>query len=183
MINRAAIRWVTRGPNKPPIIQYMLLDSNLEYLIYPKEHEVRDIAPSIKAILEEFEKKSGKIPLRIYYKSVNVSYGAHRRDSGQFHRLLKEYLAKKKLLISNARLAFLLKKDQLKLFKNALYFLDIDCKSRGNAFITHLWAIALKATHSRVPMVIKQIWKARYCIHRMNQTYEKDFQAFYSHFA
>ena len=182
MTNRAAIRWVTKGPHNPAVIQYMLLDNDLEYLIYPKEYVVTDLKKNIKHILEELERRSTQDILEVYYKSINKGYGRHRKDSGKFHRLLKKFLARKKLLKPNSRLAFLLKKDQLKLFKEALCFLDIDCKSKGNAFITHLWAIALKATRSRVPLVIKQIWKARYSIQRMNKKHEKNFQEFYSHF-
>lgn len=181
MANRAAIRWVTKGPDKPSVIQYMLLDNNLEYLIYPKEYIVNDLKTNINQILEELQMRSRNSDLDVYYKSINEGYGRHRRDSGQFHRLLKKLLARKNLLKPGRRLAFLLKKEQLRLFKYALYLLDIDCKSRGNAFITHLWAIALKATRSRVPLVIKQIWKARYAIQRMNKNHEKNFQEFYSH--
>jgi hypothetical protein len=80
-----------------------------------------------------------------------------------------------------SRFAFMLKKEQLRLFKDALYLLDIDCKTRGNAFILHLWAIALKATRSRVCTVIKQIWKSRFNITRMNSKHENRFHEFYSH--
>lgn len=182
MTNRAAIRWVTKGTQKSPVIQYMLLDNHLEYLIYPKECVVTDLKTNIKSILDEIQTRAQVDTLEIYYKSINKGYGRHRRDSGQFHKWIKKYLAKKKLLKTNSRLAFLLKKDQLRLFKDALSLLDIDCKSRGNAFITYLWAIALKATRSRVETVIKQIWKARFSITRMNPTHERNFQEFYAHF-
>lgn len=180
MTNRAAIRWVTKGTDNPPVIQYMLLDKNLEYIIYPKECVVNNLKKNIKDILAELESKS-PANLEVYYKSINKNYGKHRRDSGQFHLWIKKLLAKKKLLKPNSRLAFILKKEQLRLFKDALYFLDIDCKTRGNAFILHLWAIALKATRSRVSVVIKQIWKSRFNITRMNPNHEKNFQEFFSH--
>jgi hypothetical protein len=181
MTCRAAIRWLPKGPQKPPVIQYMLLDNNLEYLIYPKECMVIDLKKTIHSIIDELQTRSGNDSLEVYYKSINKEFGRHRRDSGQFHRLIKKILGRQNLLKSNSRLAFLLKKEQLKLFKDALYLLDIDCKSKGNAFITHLWAIALKATRSRVPIVIKHIWKARFKIKRMNRAEEKNFQEFCSH--
>ncbi|MBI2785175.1 MAG: hypothetical protein HYX60_02245 [Legionella longbeachae] len=158
----------------------MLVDNQLEYLIFPKECVVTDLKTNINDILKELEIRSRNDSLEVYYKSINEGYGRHRKDSGQFHRLIKKLLARKNLLKPNSRFAFLLKKDQLRLFKDALYLLDIDCKSRGNAFITHLWAIALKATRSRVPIVIKQIWKARFSIQRMNKNYERNFQEFFS---
>lgn len=181
MTNRAAIRWVTKGADKSPVIQYMLLDKDLEYIIYPKECVVTDLKTNIKHILDELETRSRYAGLEVYYKSINKGYGRHRRDSRQFHNWIKKSLARKRLLKPNSRLACLLKKEQLRLFKDALCLLDIDCKTRGNAFITHLWSIALKATRSRVPVVIKQIWKARFSISRMNQIYEKNFQEFYLH--
>jgi len=181
MTYRAAIRWVTRGTQKPPVIQYMLLDKDLEYIIYPKELVVSDLKSNLKSILEELETRSQSDGLEVYYKSINKGHGKHRWDSGQFHKWIKKLLAKKKLLITNSRLAFLLKKDQLRLFKDALSLLDIDCKTRGNAYITHLWAIALKVTRSRVEIVIKQIWKARFSISRMNPIHERNFQEFYAH--
>lgn len=181
MTCRAAIRWVTRGTQKPPVIQYMLLDKDLEYIIYPKEFVVSDLKSNLKSILEELETCSKSDGLEVYYKSINKGYGKHRRDSGQYHRWINKILAKKKLLKDNSRLAFILKKDQLRLFKDALSLLDIDCKTRGNAYVTHLWAIALKATRSRVTIVIKQIWKSRFSIIRMNPTHERNFQEFYSH--
>lgn len=181
MSNRAAIRWVTKGKQQLPVIHYMLLDKHLEYLIYPKECVVTDLKTNIKFILDELETHAQGDTLEVYYKSINKGYGRHRRDSGQFHKWIKKFLAKKKLLKANSRLAFLLKKDQLRLFKDALSLLDVDCKTRGNAFITHLWAIALKATRSRIEAVIKQIWKARFSITRMNPKHERNFQEFYAH--
>ncbi|MCE0723200.1 MULTISPECIES: hypothetical protein [Legionella] len=180
MTNRAAIRWCLKGSGNPPVIQYMLLDSKLDYLIYPKECIVYDVKDTVYQVIEDIESHSLNTPLEIYYKSINEGYGRHRRDSGQFHRFLKKLLNRKNLLKANHRLAFVLKKEQLKLFKDALYFLDIDSKSRGNAFIVYLWMIALKATRSRVTHVIKQIWKARLSIHRMNKMHEKMFEEFYS---
>lgn len=182
MTNRAAIRWCLKGRENPPVIQYMLIDNKLDYLIYPKEYIINNLKTDIGEIIEDIEKHSVNDTLEIYYKSINEGYGRHRRDSGQFHRLIKKILARKNLLKTNSRLAFELKKEQLKLFKDALYFLDVDCKSRGNAFISYLWAIALKATRSRLSIVIKQIWKARFSIHRMNKAHEKSFQEFYAHF-
>ncbi|WP_244940997.1 hypothetical protein [Legionella sainthelensi] len=180
MPNRAAIRWCLKGPENPPVIQYMLLDNHLNYLIYPKECSVNNLKENIFQIMEDIESHSINTPLEVYYKSINESYGRHRRDSGQFHRLLKKLLNQKNLLKANSRLAFVLKKEQLHLFKQALYFLDIDSKSKGNAFIVYLCMIALKATRSHVSQVIKQIWKARLSIQKMNRRHEKEFQEFYT---
>lgn len=181
MPNIAAIRWLTRGKKKPPVIQYMLLDDNLEYLIYPKEVVVTDLKTDIEDIFNAFHKYVSKnTSLEILFKSINQSYGRHRKDSFQFHRLMKKMLTEKNLLRPNSRTAFLLNKDNLKLFKNALCLLDIDCKTKGYAFTTHLWAIALKATRSRVPLVIKKIWKARYGITRMTRQDLNKFVEFYT---
>jgi len=120
-------------------------------------------------------------PLEIHYKSIIKNFGKHRRDSAKFHTLINRVLTRKNLLQPNSRKASLLKKENLKLFKQALYFLDIDCKTRGYAFVAHLWAIALKATKSRVPMVIKRIWKVRLGVKRMNEVYLAKFSEFYSH--
>ncbi|WP_231296913.1 hypothetical protein [Fluoribacter dumoffii] len=180
MCNRAAIRWCLRGPGSPAVIQYMLLDRELNYLISPRECIVDDVKDAVCNVIADIEKHSGDAPLEVYYKSINERYGRHRRDSGQFHRFLKKILLRKNLLKANSRLAFFLKKDQLQLFKKALYFLDIDTKSRGNAFIVYLWMIAMKATRSRVTGVIKQIWKARLSIQRMSKIQKQRFQEFYS---
>lgn len=88
---------------------------------------------------------------------------------------------KNHLLEPNSRTAILLKKKQLKLFKDALYLLDIDCKTRGQAFVAHLWAIALKATPKRIPDVIKTIWKSRYGIKRMTPNFLEKYNEFYAH--
>lgn len=74
----------------------MLLDDNLDYLIYPKEIAVTDLETDIDAIFQAIEKLAWKnSPLEIHFKSINQSYGRHRKDSFQFHRLIKKRLAKK----------------------------------------------------------------------------------------
>ncbi|MCP0914181.1 MULTISPECIES: hypothetical protein [Legionella] len=182
MNNIAAIRWLPRGKYKPPIIQYMLLDPELEYLIYPKEIEVTHLKTNLKEIFNSIAKAADNgMPLIIHYKSVSLGYRKHRRDSAQFHHDINKILKKRKLLKPNARTAVLLQQENLKLFKNALYLLDVDCKARGCAFIAHLWAIALKATAKRVPDVIKRIWKVRCHIKRMNTEANKNFLEFYRH--
>jgi hypothetical protein len=44
--------------------------------------------------------------------------------------------------------------------KDALYLLGIDCKSRGNAFITPLWGIALTATR-RTNNILSRLFKRK----------------------
>lgn len=182
MTYRAAIRWTLRGINQSPTIQYMLLDGAFDYVIYPKQCLVTDLKQNLTEIMEDIERHSCTNPLVVHYKSINYAYGRHRRDSARFHLLIKKTLAKRNLLTPNSRLAYELKKESLKQFKRALYFLDVECKSKGNAYITYLWAIALKATRSRVKLVIKQIWKARSSIKRMNAVHERHFEEFYDHF-
>lgn len=116
MTSRAAIRGVTKGISKPSVIQYMLVDDNWEYIIFPNERGVTDLKTNINDILEELEIRARGDSLQVYYKSINESYGRHREDSGQFHRLIKKLLARKNLLKSNSRLAFFIKKNQLRLF-------------------------------------------------------------------
>ncbi|MBA2710018.1 MAG: hypothetical protein H0U57_05465 [Tatlockia sp.] len=181
MSNIGAIRWLTRGKYKLPLIQYMLINSQFEYLIPPKEVEVVDIEQSLSDIILEMKHFSASSSdLKIRYKSVIVSYGRHRKDSGRFHFRIRHILWLNNLHISNNRTSFLLKKEDLKRFKNALYFLDIDCKSRGNAFVTHLWAIALKATRAQYASVIKKIWKTRMGLKTMNKHNSQRFKEFYS---
>ncbi|MBA2651726.1 MAG: hypothetical protein H0U73_05620 [Tatlockia sp.] len=159
----------------------MMIDSHLEYVISPKEIEVYDLDKSIKEIVAKmFQFKPKLTSLEIRYKSVIISFGKHRKDSALFHYKMQRILLNNQLLKPSCRTAFLLKKENLKLFKNALYLLDIDCKTRGCAFITHLWAIALKATRARVYKVIKQIWKARMGIKKMSQKNLQQFLEFYS---
>ncbi|KTD23857.1 Uncharacterised protein [Legionella lansingensis] len=181
MTNIASLRWLTRGHHKPPLIQYMLLDKHLEYLISPKEIVVTDLKKNLNDIFLNIQKFSRSYPLEIRYKSITHSYGGHRKDSEQFHFLLNKILEKKNLLQPNCRMASLLKKEDLTLFKNALYLLDIDSKTRGRAFVAHLWAIALKATKSRIIPVIKKIWKIRHGITRLNKASTAKFSEFYSH--
>ena len=90
MPNRAAIRWCLKGRGNPPVVQYMLLDNKLEYLIYPKECIVDDLKANVLEIIEDIENHSVNDTLEIYYKSINEGYGRHRRDSGQFHLLIKK---------------------------------------------------------------------------------------------
>ncbi|WED43420.1 hypothetical protein [Legionella cardiaca] len=181
MANIAALRWLPRGPHKPPLIQYMLLDEHLEYLIYPKEIEVTDLKTNLYQIFSHIERLSKNAELEVRYKSITRSYGAHRKDSEQFHFLINRILGNKHLLKTNSRTVSLLKKEKLTQFKNALYLLDIDCKTRGCAFIAHLWAIGLKATRKQVNEVIKKIWKARHGITRMNPSSSVKFAEFCSH--
>ncbi|KTD08438.1 hypothetical protein [Legionella jamestowniensis] len=181
MTNIAAIRWLTQGPYKPPLIQYMLLDQHLEYLIYPKEVAVTNLKQNIYQIVDHIEKFSKNRALKVRYKSINRSYGAHRHDSEKFHILINRILAKKNLLEPNSRTVSLLKKEDLAFFKNALYLLDIDCKTRGHAFIAHLWTIGLKATKKQISAAIKKIWKARQGIQRMNKNSTIKFAEFYTH--
>ncbi|RMX01928.1 hypothetical protein EAW55_10230 [Legionella jordanis] len=161
----------------------MLVDEDLEYIIYPKEIVVSELKDNLRAIFLEIEKASGNRSYILRYKSITRSYGAHRRDSEQFHFLLNNILRYKNLARPNSRTASLLKKEDLKHFKRALYFLDIDCQARGKAFVAHLWAIALKASKKRVNDAIKEIWKKRQGIHRMNQKAMSKFTDFYSHLA
>ncbi|KTC64742.1 Uncharacterised protein (plasmid) [Legionella adelaidensis] len=180
MKNIAALRWLPRGKLKPPVIQYMLLDDQLEYLIYPKEIEVINLKKDIYKIFFEIENVIAAEPLEVYYKSITVSYGMHRSDSLKFHRLIKKILRRKGLTKINNRTVSLLKKEQLKKFKNALYLMDIDCKAKGNAFIAHLWTIGLKATRKQVDEAIKKIWKSRYGIKRLNKELSEKYAEFYS---
>ncbi|QRN05192.1 hypothetical protein GH742_13185 [Legionella sp. MW5194] len=160
----------------------MLLDAELDYLIFPKQRQVRHIQQTLVAILDEMQAfSSTQHPLKVYFKSINVHYGGHRRDSARFHSFLRKLLTRRGLLTPDSRMAYLLKKDDLKRFKQALYWLDIDTKTRGCAFIAHLWAIALKATRSRMELAIRQIWKARYGIQRMSRHDKERFAEFYAH--
>lgn len=181
MSNRAAIRWITKGKYTAPVIQYMLLDYKLDYLIPPQEVVVSDLKNDLWGILNKLEQRTDGICLEIYFKSINIHYRKHRKDSAQFHRLINNYLISRKLKKANSRTAYFLKKEDLRLFKDALYLLDIDCKTRGCAFVAYLWMIALKATRSRIPEVIKQIWKARFSISRMNKNHQMHFDDFYAH--
>ncbi len=180
MTLRAAIRWLTKGKMNKPVIQYMLLDEQLEYLIRPQEIEVVTLKNDVFAVLEKIEEQSQDSRLEIYFKSVNIHYGKHRQDSAQFHFLISDYLLKRNLKKTNSRTAYFLKKDELRLFKDALSLLDIDCKTRGCAYVAFLWMIALKATRSRVQLVVKQIWKKRLSIQKMNKKQQADFLDFYS---
>ncbi|ASQ46950.1 hypothetical protein [Legionella clemsonensis] len=181
MTNIAAIRWLTQGPHKPPLIQYMLLDQHLEYLIYPREIAVTELKQDVYDLFKHIETLSKDKAFKVRYKSINRSYGAHRQDSEKFHILINRLLKKKNLLEPNSRTVSLLKKENLAFFKNALYLLDIDCKTRGNAFIAHLWTIALKATKKQINVAIKKIWKARQGIQRMNKNSTIKFAEFYTH--
>ncbi|KTC75980.1 hypothetical protein Lbir_0049 [Legionella birminghamensis] len=182
MSYNAAIRWLPRGYYKLPVIQYLLLDEQLEYLISPAIIEVYDLKSSVTQVLDHIERLvPDKKALKIHFKSITKSYGRHRRDSLQFDRLIRQWLIRNHLLEPNSRTAILLKKTQLKLFKDALYLLDIDCKTRGQAFVAHLWSIALKATPKRIPEVIKTIWKSRYGIKRMTPEYLVKYNEFYAH--
>jgi hypothetical protein len=181
MTNIASLRWVTRGYYKPSLIQYMLLNEQLEYLISPRELVVTNLAKNLYDIFSTIQIFSADISFEVRYKSITRSYGAHRQDSEQFHLILNHILAHKNLIRPNCRTASLLKKEELKRFKKALYFLDIDSKTRGCAFVAHLWSIALKATKKRVDPVIKKIWKARHGITRMNKISSKQFAEFCSH--
>ncbi|CEK09676.1 hypothetical protein [Legionella hackeliae] len=181
MTNIAAIRWLTQGPRKPPLIQYMLLDQQLEYLIYPKQIIVSNLKLDLYKIFNHIEEFSKHSSLKVRYKSITKSYGGHRRDSGKFHLLINRILQRKHLLESNSRTVSLLKKEQLAFFKNALYLLDIDCKTRGNTFVAHLWAIALKVTKKQVSSVVKKIWKTCQGIKRMNKHSTVKFAEFYAH--
>jgi hypothetical protein len=178
--NIAALRWVPRGRFKPPVIQYMLIDVNLEYLIWPKEILVTQVETTLEKIFHEIEAVSKERPLKIHYKSIVKGYWAHRWDSAQFHRKVNQYLARNGLLDTYHKTAFLLKKAPLQQFKQALYFLDIDCKTRGEAYVAHLWTIALKVTKGRLYDVIKQIWKKRYGVKRLSKEMSEQFREFYS---
>ncbi|HHF7345921.1 TPA: hypothetical protein ACPSKB_002352 [Legionella feeleii] len=183
MSNIAAIRWLPQGKEKPPLIQYMLINSVLDYLISPTEISVTDLKKNINDLFIHIDKFSQpNIPLIVHYKSITKSFGKHRRDSAKFHKLINKILRKRKLLKANSRTISLLKRENLTLFKDALYFLDIDCKTKGCAFIAHLWTIALKATNKRFPQVIKQIWKSKYGITRITKDSSIKFSEFYAHF-
>lgn len=58
MANIAAIRWLTRGRYKPPVIQYMLLNDKFEYLITPRELLVNHLETNLKQIFFALEKFS-----------------------------------------------------------------------------------------------------------------------------
>lgn len=179
---RGAIRWLPQGREKPPLIQYMLLDEKLEYLISPRQIPVVNIQQTLVGILDDMRTfSSEQHPLQVHFKSINVHYGGHRRDSGRFHYLIRGLLKRRGLLTRDSRMAFLLTKDELKRFKQALDWLDVDTRTRGSAFIAHLWAIAMKATRRRVDEAIRQIWKARYAIHRMSKKDAIRFAEFYTH--
>ncbi|MDX1838793.1 hypothetical protein [Legionella taurinensis] len=179
---RAAIRWLPQGRENPPLIQYLLLDAKLEYLIFPKQLQVSHIQQTLVAILDEMQSLCPAThPLKVHFKSINVHYGGHRQDSARFHSLIRRLLTRRGLLAPDSRMAYLLKKDELKRFKQALYWLDIDTRTRGCAFVAHLWAIALKATRSRVELAIRQLWKARYGIQRMSNHDKERFAEFYAH--
>lgn len=180
MTNRAALRWLIKGKSRFPVIQYMLLNDKLEYLIPPQEIIITELKKDVWTILHELEQKSNGNSLEIYFKSVTLAYGRHRRDSAQFHYLISSYLRKNNLIKSNSRTAYLLKKEDLRLFKSALNWLDVDCKTRGCAYVAYLWMIALKATRSRIKLVIKQIWMKRLSIIRMNKKQRMEFSEFYS---
>lgn len=180
MANIAAIRWLTQGRNHPPIIQYMLLDERLEYLIQPQEITVTHLKTNLKEIFATIERKSKDNLLELHYKSVLTSFWRPRRDSKKFHKLINKYLIKKGLFKNSHRTSYLLKKENLAFFKNALYFLDIDCKTKGKAYVAHLWTIALSVTKGRMLDAIKQLWKSRYGIKRMNKEQLSRFMEFYS---
>jgi hypothetical protein len=179
-MNTAAIRWLVRGKTNPPLIQYMLINKELEYLIYPKELVVTDLKKNLNQIFEAIDGISNNTPLEICYKSIQMGYWIPRKDSRKFHKLINKSITKRDLLEKAHKTSFLLKKEDLAHFKNALNFLDIDCKSRGEAYIAHLWTIALKVTKGRMYEAIKRIWKIRCGIHQMTEAQSIQFHEFYS---
>ncbi len=180
LCNIAAIRWLPRGKNHLPLIQYMLIDSNLEYLIFPKEVIVTDMNETLEGIFRAIERASkNDMPLAIHYKSIVKGYWTPRKDSAQFHKKINQYLEKQSLP-DTYKTSFLLKKEYLKQFKRALYFLDIDCKTKGYAYVAHLWTIALNVTKGRVETVIKQMLKKKYGVKRLTGEFIDKFDEFHS---
>ena len=59
-----------RGKYKLPVIQYMLIDAQFEYLVYPQELEVTNLKKKIQQIVLHIEQASVATPLEIYYKSI-----------------------------------------------------------------------------------------------------------------
>ncbi|WP_258957691.1 hypothetical protein [Legionella sainthelensi] len=84
MPNRAAIRWCPKGSENPAVIQYMLLDNHLNYLIYPKECSVNNLKENIFQVMEDIESHSINTPLEVYYKSIHESYVGIEEIQGNF---------------------------------------------------------------------------------------------------
>ncbi len=170
------------GKDKSAIYYMVLDDIGYDVLTKPQRIVIPMNNGNINAIdgaisrffdeIKKFKSKNNNCEVKVEHKTVIRRYGKSKKESDYVHNTLTRRCDEEGF--THKRLESKLPASALKPFKAALQTIGV-LTQNDEAYIHHLWCIALHATKKTYRAAIKKLWKGKNNIHKMTNENKKQF--------